>query len=56
MTVTILGTFTDNGAGMFWHIANRLPVQGNPIVCWKFCHVLHKILQEGHPHVSDAAL
>lgn len=48
--ITILGTFTDNGAGMFWHIANRLPVQGNPIVCWKFCHVLHKILQEGHPH------
>nr|XP_022336836.1 huntingtin-interacting protein 1-like isoform X2 [Crassostrea virginica] len=48
--ITILGTFTDGGAGMFWHAATRLPVQGNPIVCWKFLHVLHKILREGHPH------
>ncbi|XP_048733074.1 huntingtin-interacting protein 1-like isoform X3 [Ostrea edulis] len=48
--ITILGTFTDNGASMFWHIANRLPVQGNPILCWKFCHVLHKIVREGHPN------
>ncbi|XP_061162711.1 huntingtin-interacting protein 1-like [Saccostrea echinata] len=49
--IAILGTFTENGASMFWHIATRLPVQGNPIVCWKFCHVLHKLLREGHSNV-----
>ncbi|KAK3085075.1 hypothetical protein FSP39_023884 [Pinctada imbricata] len=49
--VTILGTFTDHGAGLFWSIAHRLPVQGNPIVAWKFCHVLHKLLREGHQNV-----
>ncbi|XP_062614354.1 huntingtin-interacting protein 1-like isoform X3 [Saccostrea cucullata] len=49
--IAILGTFTENGASMFWHIATKLPVQGNPIVCWKFCHVVHKLLREGHPNV-----
>ncbi|XP_067687773.1 huntingtin-interacting protein 1-like isoform X5 [Haliotis asinina] len=48
---TILGTFQDNGGGMFWTVATKLPVQGNPIVCWKFLHVLHKILRDGHPNV-----
>lgn len=47
---TVLGTFQDNGAGLFWSVASKLPVQGNPIVCWKFLHVLHKIFREGHKH------
>ncbi|XP_021375645.1 huntingtin-interacting protein 1-like isoform X2 [Mizuhopecten yessoensis] len=47
---TVLGTFQDNGAGLFWSVATKLPVQGNPIVCWKFLHVLHKIFREGHKH------
>ncbi|KAJ8312658.1 hypothetical protein KUTeg_010031 [Tegillarca granosa] len=44
----VLGTFQDHGAGFFWSIAIKLPVQANPIICWKFLHVLHKILREGH--------
>ncbi|XP_060065039.1 huntingtin-interacting protein 1-like [Ylistrum balloti] len=47
---TVLGTFQDNGASLFWGVASKLPVQGNPIVCWKFLHVLHKIFREGHKH------
>lgn len=31
--------------------ALRLPLQDNRIVAWKFCHVLHKVLREGHPQV-----
>ncbi|KAG8180177.1 hypothetical protein JTE90_020473 [Oedothorax gibbosus] len=44
----IIGTFTDKGAGTFWGVVLKLPLQGNPIVAWKFCHVLHKVLREGH--------
>lgn len=29
-------------------VALRLPLQENRIVAWKFCHVLHIILREGH--------
>ncbi|XP_029678640.1 huntingtin-interacting protein 1-like [Formica exsecta] len=29
----------------------RQPLQENQIVAWKFCHVLHKVLREGHPRV-----
>ena len=51
-TDTILGTFTEHGGGLFWHLTTKLPLQANPIICWKFCHVLHKLLREGHQNVS----
>ncbi|CAH1233276.1 HIP1 [Branchiostoma lanceolatum] len=47
---TIIGTHQEKGAATFWKIVNTLPLQGNAIVCWKFCHVLHKLLREGHSH------
>lgn len=47
----ILGTFHENGAGVFWATTSKLPLQGNSIVCWKFLHVLHKLLREGHANV-----
>ncbi|XP_076107362.1 huntingtin-interacting protein 1-like isoform X4 [Mytilus galloprovincialis] len=46
----VLGTFKDHGAGLYWTIGGKLPLQGNPIIAWKFIHVLHKILRDGHPH------
>lgn len=48
----ILGTFQDNGGAMFWNIASKMPVQANPIVCWKFLQVIHKLMRDGHPNVS----
>ncbi|XP_063225058.1 huntingtin-interacting protein 1 isoform X2 [Bacillus rossius redtenbacheri] len=48
---TIIGTFHEKGANTFWACALRLPLQENRIVAWKFCHVLHKVLREGHPQV-----
>ncbi|XP_785542.4 huntingtin-interacting protein 1 isoform X1 [Strongylocentrotus purpuratus] len=44
----IIGTFQEKGASTFWSVVCRLPVQGTPVVCWKFCHTLHKVLREGH--------
>lgn len=45
----IIGTFHSRGAHSFWAIAIRQPLQENRIVAWKFCHLLHKVLREGHP-------
>ncbi|XP_014663998.1 PREDICTED: huntingtin-interacting protein 1-like [Priapulus caudatus] len=46
--MSIIGTFQDQGARVFWNVGTRLPLQGNPIICWKFCYTLHKLLREGH--------
>uniref|UniRef100_T1IJU8 I/LWEQ domain-containing protein n=1 Tax=Strigamia maritima TaxID=126957 RepID=T1IJU8_STRMM len=53
---TIIGTFQEKGAGIFWNVVTKLPLQGNPIVCWKFCHTLHKLLREGHQNVLAESL
>ncbi|XP_039292527.1 huntingtin-interacting protein 1 [Nilaparvata lugens] len=47
----ILGTFHEKCSETFWKCVLRLPLMENKIVAWKFCHVLHKILREGHPQV-----
>uniref|UniRef100_A0AAY4AXV9 Huntingtin-interacting protein 1-related protein n=1 Tax=Denticeps clupeoides TaxID=299321 RepID=A0AAY4AXV9_9TELE len=39
------------GAHTFWAVVNRLPLSSNAVLCWKFCHVLHKLLRDGHPNV-----
>ncbi|NXI14894.1 HIP1 protein, partial [Irena cyanogastra] len=35
----------------FWSVVNRLPLSGNAVLCWKFCHVFHKLLRDGHSNV-----
>uniref|UniRef100_A0A1B6FIJ4 I/LWEQ domain-containing protein n=1 Tax=Cuerna arida TaxID=1464854 RepID=A0A1B6FIJ4_9HEMI len=47
----ILGTFQEKCAETFWKCVLQLPILDNRIVAWKFCHVLHKVLREGHPQV-----
>lgn len=48
----ILGTHHEKGAQTFWSVVNRLPLSSNAMLCWKFCHVFHKVLRDGHPNVS----
>lgn len=52
----ILGTHHEKGAQTFWSVVNRLPLSGNAVLCWKFCHVFHKLLRDGHSNVSAASL
>jgi len=47
----IIGTFQEKSGEMFWRCVTKLPLQEHRIVAWKFCHVLHKVLREGHPNV-----
>uniref|UniRef100_A0A3Q3W6E4 Huntingtin-interacting protein 1-related protein n=1 Tax=Mola mola TaxID=94237 RepID=A0A3Q3W6E4_MOLML len=39
------------GGHTFWAAVNRLPLSSNAVLCWKFCHVFHKLLRDGHPNV-----
>ncbi|XP_074036386.1 huntingtin interacting protein 1 isoform X2 [Leptinotarsa decemlineata] len=45
----IIGTFHTQSAKIFWAYALRLPAMDDRIVAWKLCHVVHKVLREGHP-------
>lgn len=47
----IIGTYREKSGSVFWTCILRQPLQENQIVAWKFCHVLHKVLREGHPKV-----
>lgn len=35
-------------ARTFWAIITRQPIMENRFTAWKFCHLLHKVLREGH--------
>jgi huntingtin interacting protein 1 len=52
----IIATYHSNGGHTFWAIAIRQPLQDNRITAWKFCHVLHKILREGHQLVNQHSM
>ncbi|XP_069470875.1 huntingtin-interacting protein 1 isoform X3 [Ambystoma mexicanum] len=52
----ILGTHHEKGAHTFWSVVNRLPLSSNAVLCWKFCHVFHKLLRDGHPCVLKDSL
>lgn len=47
----LIGSHQASNGLFFW---NNLPVtrlKEDQIVCWKFCHVLHKMLRDGHQQV-----
>ncbi|MBZ3882522.1 Huntingtin-interacting protein 1 [Sciurus carolinensis] len=52
----ILGTHHEKGAQTFWSVVSRLPLSSNAMLCWKFCHVFHKLLRDGHPNVLKDSL
>ncbi|XP_062887344.1 huntingtin-interacting protein 1 isoform X1 [Mobula hypostoma] len=52
----ILGTHHEKGAHTFWSVVNRLPLSSNAVLCWKFCHVFHKLLRDGHPSVLQDSI
>ncbi|CAF3906000.1 unnamed protein product [Rotaria sordida] len=49
----ILGTFRLEGARLFWSMMIRLQLESHPIVCWKFCYVIHRLLRDGHKNVVN---
>lgn len=49
----LMGTVRERGARTFWQVVKdgKVRIETHPTVAWKFCHVLHKLLREGHPRV-----
>ncbi|XP_077456452.1 huntingtin interacting protein 1 related b [Stigmatopora argus] len=47
----ILGTHREKGAHTFWSYALGFPMASSSVLSWKFCHVLHKVLRDGHRNV-----
>lgn len=52
----ILGTHREKGAHTFWSYALGLPLASSAVLSWKFCHVLHKVLRDGHVNVRRQLL
>ncbi|CAG0903295.1 unnamed protein product [Darwinula stevensoni] len=52
----IIGTHEEKGASRFWQLAPKQPIHENQVVAWKFCHVLHKLLRDGHPNVIPQSI
>ncbi|CAF1608361.1 unnamed protein product [Rotaria magnacalcarata] len=52
----ILGSFRLEGGRLFWSMMTRLQLESNPIVCWKFCYVIHRLLRDGHKHVVNDSI
>ncbi|KAI4901049.1 hypothetical protein NFI96_034326 [Prochilodus magdalenae] len=46
----LLGTHKEGGAVTFWSHAVSLPLSSSAILSWKFCHMVHKLLRDGHPN------
>ncbi|CAF1301786.1 unnamed protein product [Adineta steineri] len=47
----IVGTFRLDGCRLFWSMVIRIHIESHPIVSWKFCYVIHRLLKDGHSNV-----
>ena len=53
-SVALIGTHKDHSSALFWRIVTQhVDLQANPVVCWKFCHVVHRLMRDGHPKVRE---
>ena len=56
MRTILIGTFQQKSSLTFWNlVSSKVPLHGQQITCWKFLHVLHKLMREGHPRVLGEA-
>lgn len=47
----LIGSFQSESGAFFWQYVPIIRLKENQIVCWKFCHVLHKMIRDGHRQV-----
>ncbi|GMR41976.1 hypothetical protein PMAYCL1PPCAC_12171 [Pristionchus mayeri] len=47
----ILGTHHEKSCSIFWNNVTRIQLEKNPVLTWKFCHLLHKLIRDGHKSV-----
>lgn len=47
----ILGTYNDKSSMLFWSNLNKIQAESNPITCWKFLYVVHRLMRDAHSNV-----
>uniref|UniRef100_A0A1A9VED1 I/LWEQ domain-containing protein n=1 Tax=Glossina austeni TaxID=7395 RepID=A0A1A9VED1_GLOAU len=45
----IIATYRTKEVKSVWSIITRQPLMEHRFTAWKFCHMLHKVMREGHP-------
>jgi len=51
----LIGSYQVESGSFFWQYLPEIRLKENQIVCWKFCHVLHKMLRDGHRQVLSSS-
>uniref|UniRef100_A0A8R1I3R2 I/LWEQ domain-containing protein n=1 Tax=Caenorhabditis japonica TaxID=281687 RepID=A0A8R1I3R2_CAEJA len=49
----IVGTHKEKSSGIFWHTVGRIQLEKHPVLAWKFCHLVHKLLRDGYRKVPE---
>uniref|UniRef100_A0A158P886 ENTH domain-containing protein n=1 Tax=Angiostrongylus cantonensis TaxID=6313 RepID=A0A158P886_ANGCA len=49
----IVGSHQERSSAVFWNAVNRIQLEKNPVMTWKFCHLLHKLIRDGHRKVPE---
>lgn len=52
----ILGTHHTMNCSLFWTNLDRIPLEKSAVSSWKFCHLLHNIIRDGHDNVLAESL
>ncbi|GMS88278.1 hypothetical protein PENTCL1PPCAC_10453, partial [Pristionchus entomophagus] len=47
----VLRTHHEKSCTLFWKQASRIQLDSSPVISWKFCHLLHRIIRDGHDSV-----
>ena len=49
----VVGTHKLRSSRIFWHAVSRVQLEKNPVLTWKFCQLLHKLIHDGHRKVTE---
>ncbi|CAK5021537.1 unnamed protein product [Meloidogyne enterolobii] len=41
---------------IFWHSVSRIQLEKNPVLTWKFCQLLHKLIHDGHRKITEESV
>ncbi|GMR40242.1 hypothetical protein PMAYCL1PPCAC_10437 [Pristionchus mayeri] len=47
----VMGTHQEQTCSLFWGISSQLRLETHPLLTWKFCHLLHCLIRDGHESV-----
>ena len=51
-TDVIVATYQENSTFTLWRVLSRFPLHQSPLVCWKMCFVVHRVLRDGPKKVG----